>query len=61
MNRKEYLKPTMNIVKLQHTQMLATSDGVNAARSGYGEAQESTWGDDPAAVKEYKNPVDWND
>ena len=60
MNRKDYLKPTMQVVKLQHTQMLMVS-GVEANRSGYGTANEDTWGDE-AGVKanNYSNPVDWD-
>ena len=38
MNKKNYQKPTMNIVMLQHTGMLMASDGVNASRSSYGSA-----------------------
>ena len=43
MKRKDYQKPTMNIVKLQQMQMLMTSSGVEANRSGYGEAVEQEW------------------
>lgn len=42
MKKKLYEKPTMKVVKLQHTQMLMTS-GVQSMRSGYGEAQEDEW------------------
>ena len=42
MNKKLYEKPTMKVVKIQHTQMLMTS-GVESTRTGYGEAQEDTW------------------
>ena len=45
MKRKEYMKPTVNTVKVKATQMLCTS-GVESKRSGYGDAQESTWDDD---------------
>ena len=50
----------MQVVKLQHTQMLMMS-GVEANRSGYGTANEDTWGDE-AGVKanNYSNPVDWD-
>lgn len=34
MKRKDYQKPTMRVVKLQHTQMLMTS-GVEASRNNY--------------------------
>ena len=41
MTRKDYEKPTMQVVKLQHTQMLMTStEGVGAQRSGYGAANQ---------------------
>ena len=42
MKRKDYEKPTMKVVKLQHTGMLMTS-GVEASRSGYGQAVEDDW------------------
>ena len=42
MKRKDYQKPTMNIVKLQQTQMLMTSC-VEATRDSYGTAQEDDW------------------
>ena len=60
MNKKDYLKPTMKVVQLQHQcHILAQSDGVQAQRSGYGAANTDTWGDSEA--KEYKNPVDWDE
>ena len=46
MNKKDYQKPTMKVVKLEHKcQILAASDGnsVSANRSGYGTAEELTW------------------
>jgi hypothetical protein len=44
MKRKDYEKPTMDIVKLQHqTHLLQESKSVQAARNGYGEAQEEEW------------------
>ena len=47
MNKKDYLKPTMKVVKLQHQcHILAQSDGVQAQRSGYGAANTDTWGDE---------------
>ena len=42
MKRKDYQKPTMQIVKLKHTGMLMTS-GFEATRSNYGDAIEDTW------------------
>ena len=41
MKRKNYERPTMNVVKLQHTQMLMVSgEGVGAQRSSYGAANQ---------------------
>ena len=38
MKRKDYQKPTMDIVKLQQTQTLLAGSGVKSMRSGYGSA-----------------------
>ena len=48
MKRKDYQKPTMQVVKLQHQcHILAGSDnGVAASRNGYGTANTDTWGDE---------------
>ena len=43
MKRKDYQKPTMQVVELRHHGMLMTSGGVGAMRSGYGTAEEETW------------------
>ena len=44
MNKKNYQKPTMNIVKLQHKyQIMAGSPGVQASRDGYVTAQDEEW------------------
>ena len=44
MKHKNYTKPTMKIVEVQHTQMLLTSDqGVTSERRGYGRAEEELW------------------
>ena len=42
MKHKNYTKPTMKIVEVQHTQMLMTSNlqGVTSERRGYGRAEE---------------------
>ena len=40
MIRKDYQKPTMNIVQLQQQTHLMAGSGVQSMRSGYGEAQE---------------------
>ena len=58
MKRKDYRKPTMQVVQLHQTQMLMTS-GVGASRSNYGTADEQTWGDG-ASVKSHGNYVDWD-
>ena len=43
MKKKDYMKPTMHVVKLQHTGMLMGSDGAKAVRSNYETANEQTW------------------
>ena len=43
MKRKDYQKPTMKVVILQHRTMLLAGSGVQSMRSGYGEAQEEDW------------------
>ena len=43
MKRKDYQKPTMNIVQLQQQTHLMAGSGVQSMRSGYGEAQEEDW------------------
>ena len=50
----------MQVVKLQHTQMLMTS-GVDSARQSYGTANEETWGDDASSVKANGNTDAWDD
>ena len=48
MKKKEYERPTMQVVQLkQQPQLLAGS--VGASRDGYGVAVEETWGDDLSA------------
>lgn len=55
MNKKNYQKPTMNIVMLQHTGMLmASGDGLGASRSSYGSAND---GMDPGELDGDRN---WN-
>jgi hypothetical protein len=39
MKKKEYLKPAMRVVKIQHTGMLMTS-GLDASRTNYGTAND---------------------
>ena len=43
MKRKDYQKPTMQVVKLQHQTHLLAGSGVQSMRSGYGDAQEEYW------------------
>ena len=43
MKRKDYQKPTMQVVMLKQQQQLLTGSGVQSMRSGYGEAQEEEW------------------
>ncbi len=43
MKRKDYLKPTMKVVKLQHTGMLMVSGQVQATRDSYGDATVEEW------------------
>ena len=40
MKKKDYQKPTMQVVKLQQQTHLMAGSGVQSMRSGYGEAQE---------------------
>ena len=48
MKKKEYERPTMQVVQLkQQSQLLAGS--VGASRGDYGVAIEDTWGDDSSA------------
>jgi hypothetical protein len=43
MKRKDYQRPTMKVVQLQHQTHLLAGSGVEANRSGYGTAQEDVW------------------
>lgn len=47
MGKKDYEKPTMRVIELQHTGMLMTSGVVEAERRSYGTASgseyEQTW------------------
>jgi len=43
MKKKDYQKPTMQVVKLKQRQQLLASSGVQSRRSGYGEAQVDEW------------------
>ena len=43
MKRKDYQRPTMKVVQLQHQTHLLAGSGVEANRSGYGTAEEEEW------------------
>lgn len=43
MKRKSYQEPTMRIVQLQQTQMLAASGEVTVTRSGYDFRNDEEW------------------
>ena len=43
MKRKDYRKPTMKVVQLQHQCHILAGSGVEANRSGYGAATEDEW------------------
>ena len=45
MKRKDYQKPTMRVVKLQQRSHILAGSNVRAMRSGYGAAEEQTWGE----------------
>ena len=44
MKKKEYQKPAMRVVKIQHTGMLMTS-GFGASRTNYGKANDGVTSD----------------
>jgi len=46
MKKKDYQKPTMQVVMMKQQQQLLAGSGVKSMRSGYGSAQEQTWGDE---------------
>jgi len=46
MKKKDYQKPTMQVVKLKQQQQLLAGSGVQSMRSDYGEAQKYEWGDE---------------
>jgi hypothetical protein len=41
--KKEYQKPTMNVVLLKSQVQLLTGSGLQSTRSGYGDAEEYNW------------------
>ena len=59
MKRKDYRKPTMQVVQLQQTGMLMTS-GLEAGRRSYGEANVQDWGGSGAGVKASRNYINWD-
>ena len=61
MKRKDYEKPTMKVVHLQHRTMLL-AHSLEATRNGYGAANEQTWDDGGSggSVKASRNYVNWD-
>ncbi len=58
MKRKDYQKPTMKVVKLEHyCDILAGS--MEANRSGYGTAVEETWDDSSSSRR--REGYNWDD
>ena len=43
MKRKEYERPTIDVVKLQQQQHLLAGSPLDATRNGYGDAEELDW------------------
>ena len=46
MKCKDYKKPTMKVVHYHYNLHILAGSGVKSMREGYGNAQESTWGDE---------------
>lgn len=44
--KKDYQKPTMRVIKMQHRTHLLDASGVKASRSSYGVATTDTWGEE---------------
>ena len=58
MKRKDYQKPTMNVVALkQQSPFLVGSEGVGATRSSYGTANSDV---DPSEVNNTTGEWEWN-
>ena len=58
MKKKEYLKPAMRVVKIQHTGMLMTSgNGVTSNRTNYGTAND---GVDSNELNNETGEWEWN-
>jgi len=58
MKKQTYQKPAMQVVKIQHSQMLCTSD------SGSGKGYEVIGTDQPnlpAGARQYNGGIDWDD
>ena len=45
MKRIDYQKPTMKVVLLKQKSHILAGSNVRAMRSGYGAAEEQTWGE----------------
>ena len=55
--KKNYYKSTMNVVKIQHSQMLCGSiTGVEGGDIGYGGGSSG-----PARARQYNGGIDWDD
>ncbi len=59
MKRKDYQKPTMKVVKLQHQCQILAGSGEGAMRSGYGTAVEETWDDSSSSRR--REGYNWDD
>ena len=45
MKKKNYMRPTMIIVRISNTKVVATSGGTGGSRSSYTGQDEQNWGD----------------
>ena len=45
MKKKNYMRPTMIIVRISNTKVVATSSGTGGNRSNYTGQDEQNWGD----------------
>ena len=63
MNKKDYQKPAMRVVKIQHSQMLCTSG--SGSGSGSGTSGYEVIGTDepnlPPGARQYNGGIDWDD
>ena len=59
MNKKEYQKPTMNVVKIQQTQMLCSS--VTGTSNNAGINEDILPGSGPARARSFGGFDDWDE